>query len=258
MQRFFENRKDSDYYVPLSEKAKEIIEIRPQDWEDKLFLELFREQKKYLDSFIPIDTSNELSQYIFGIRTAESLAEHTNRWLSGVYRTLDQDEKLEQIKKARGENGLPGNVEKIIQCTRDLFVNYIYHIEMLYDIEYIYIPETTDPGIKKCFKDAVMQVIKNYDINQLYAFDAIFCDLSGIEKKSEYIFPELLKVNFDIIHDIVMPLTEEKILFNEMNRKVVYQIPIKDTDEKSELTEQKRILLPIEDYEEYIKLKKEI
>lgn len=255
MQRFFE-RKDSDYYVPISEKAKEIIEKRPKYWEDKLFLELIREQRKYLDALIQIDSSNELSQYIFAMKTDELLVDHMDRWMSGLKLPVNINEIIVQINEARGEPGLPGDADKIIKCARELFFSYIYHIEMLYDIEYIYLPETTGGKIKKWLKDTVRQLIKQLDVYILDRFDAIFYELSEFGKQSDYAFSESITINIDM-NAIGVQWVLEKMLFDKMNRKVAYQILVNSIDEKSESTKQKRILLSIEDYEEYVKLKRE-
>ena len=61
-ERYFKEKRDSDYYFPLTNAAKEIIDTQPQYWEDKLFREVFRVQRQYLDLFLPI--INCLNMYL--------------------------------------------------------------------------------------------------------------------------------------------------------------------------------------------------
>lgn len=102
-ERYFKEKRDSDYYFPLTNAAKEIIDTQPQYWEDKLFREVFRVQRQYLDLFLPIAPCNKLSQYVFGRKISENLSsyiEKINESLSSVMncaRILLQREKLLHI-----------------------------------------------------------------------------------------------------------------------------------------------------------------
>lgn len=102
-ERYFKEKRDSDYYFPLTNAAKEIIDTQPQYWEDKLFREVFRVQRQYLDLFLPIAPYNKLSQYVFGRKISENLSsyiEKINDSLSSVMnyaRILLQREKLLHI-----------------------------------------------------------------------------------------------------------------------------------------------------------------
>ena len=45
VERYLKEKRDSDYYFPLTNTAKKIIDTQPQYWEDKLFREVFRAQR---------------------------------------------------------------------------------------------------------------------------------------------------------------------------------------------------------------------
>lgn len=253
-ERYFKEKRDSDYYFPLTNAAKEIIDTQPQYWEDKLFREVFRVQRQYLDSFLPIAPYNKLSQYVFGRKISEKLSSYIEKIkdsLSSVMNYASQINKfVENINEARG-CGVPGNAEKIVQCARDCFSSYIYHLEMLYDIRYIYMPG--GDKIRQWLEESVMIIIKEYDNYILDEFDIVANELAETGNCDKEMFQKQININLDL-NDVLVEWAFAMCSYEKMNRKVVHYIPIESVDEEL-LDNNKMILVTPEEYEEYIKLK---
>lgn len=252
VERYFKERRDSDYYFPLTDTAKKIIDTQPQYWEDKLFREVFRVQRQYLDSFLLIDPYNKLSQYVFGMKTSENLSSYIEiimERLVSVKEFAGQINILiENFNEARG-CGIPGNAENIVQCARDWCSSYIYHLEMLYDIKYIYMPG--GDKIKKWLEESVMIIIKEYDNYILDEFDVVTNELAETGHCDREMFQKQIKID---LGEVPVEWAFAKWAYEIMNRKVVHYIPIESSNEKI-LDNGKMILIPPEIYEEYIKLK---
>ena len=254
VERYFKEKRDSDYYFPLTNTAKEIIDTQPQYWEDKLFREVFRVQRQYLDSFLPIDPYNKLSQYVFGIKTAENLSNYIEIIKEILVSVKEYAIRINllitNINEARG-CGIPGNAEKIVQCARDCFSSYIYHLEMLYDIKYIYMPGGDE--IRKWLEESVMVIIKEYDNYILDEFDIMANELAEAGNCDRKMFQKQININLDL-NDVLVEWAFATWAYEQMNRKVVRYIPIETSDEGL-LDNKKMILITPEVYEEYVKLK---
>lgn len=254
IERYFKGKRDSDYYFPLTNAAKKIIDTQPRYWEDKLFREVFRVQRQYLDSFLPIDPYNKLSQYVFGIKASENLSSYIEsikeRLLSVKEYASQINLLIANINEARG-CGIPGNAEKIVQSARDCFSSYIYHLEMLYDIKYIYMPG--GDKIKQWLEESIMIMIKEYDNYILDEFDIVANELAETGNCDRKMFQKQININLDL-NDVLVEWAFATWSYEQMNRKVVHYIPIKSVDEEL-LDNKKMILVTPEVYEEYIKLK---
>lgn len=256
IKRYFREKKESDYYFPLTNDAKKIIACKPKYWEDKLFIEVFRTQRQYLESFLPIDPYNRLSQYVFGIRSSENLSCHIERIkesLSSVKEFASQIKgQIENINEARGR-GFPGNVEKIIESARACFSSYIYHLEMLYDINYIYMPG--GDKIKQWFEESIMTIIEEYDNYVLDEFYILVNELAETGKCDREMFQKQININLDLT-DVAAEWAIAVRSYKQMNRKVVHYMPIEYIGERKEGSDvEKMILVTPEEYEEFIKLK---
>lgn len=253
VERYFKGKRDSDYYFPLTNTAEKIIDTQPQYWEDKLFREVFRVQRQYLDSFLPINPYNKLSQYVFGRKISENLSSYMEKIkdsLSYVKNYASQiNNFVETINDARG-CGVPGNAEKIVQCARDSFNSYIYHLEMLYDIQYIYMPG--GEKIKQWLEESVMIIIKAYDNYVLNEIDTVINELAETGNCDKELFEEKTNIYIEL-NELPVEWAYATFAYKLMNRKVVYYIPIESVDE--ELLDNKMILVTPDVYEEYINLK---
>lgn len=242
-ERYFKEKRDSDYYFPLTNVAKEIIDTKPKYWEDKLFREVFRVQRQYLDSFLPIAPYNKLSQYVFGRKISDNLSSYMEKIkdsLSSVMNYASQINKfVENINDARG-CGVPGNAEKIVQCARNCFGSYIYHLEMLYDIRYIYMP--AGDKIRQWLEESVMIIIKEYDNYILDEFDIVANELAETGNCDKEMFQK--RINIDL-NELPVEWVYATLAYKLMNRKVVYYIPIEFVNE--ELFDNKMILVTSEE-----------
>ncbi|MEI3227963.1 MAG: hypothetical protein V8S39_13035 [Lachnospiraceae bacterium] len=254
VERYFKEKRNSDYYFPLTNTAKKIIDTQPQYWEDKLFREVFRVQRQYLDSFLPIDPYNKLSQYVFGRKISDNLS----NYIENIKESLTYVKKyasylnllVANINEARG-CGIPGNAEMIVQCARDCFSCYIYHLEMIYDIKYIYMPG--GDKIKQWLEESVMIIIKECDNYILDEFDIVANELAETGNCDRKMFQKQININLDL-NEVLVEWVIATWSYEQMNRKVVHYIPIESADEGL-LDNKKMILVTPEVYEEYIKLK---
>lgn len=247
MKQYFSGRSRKCYEQDISPDAIVLINDKPEKWEDKLFLDVFRQQRRYLDLLLNnISLDSELAKYVLLLKTEENPAQHLMKMLD---RIIDCgwdsfSSSVELFFDARG-SGIPGDVEKIIEVARRFYDYYIFYLEMLYDIEFLYLLD--GEKIRDWFKDAIKIILEEVCFVMLDRIDLLVTKIVN----GDEIEKDILHFNHKIDLDINL-INKEMIEFMVKSyggrMKTMHTIPFENVKGIKE----NMVLITLE---EYLKLK---
>ena len=129
-----------------------------------------------------------------------------------------------------------------------------YLLEMLYDIKFIYMPG--GDRMKEWIEESVMTLIKQYDNYILDEYDIVANELAETGKCDRKMFQKFIDIKLDL-NDVAVEWATNVMLYEKMDRKVVHYMPVVCMSDRDILENGKKILVSTDDYEEYIKLKRD-
>lgn len=249
MERYFDDRTRSCYEQEISFVALEIIKSKPEQWEDKLFLEIFRQQRTYLDSFLDISLDSDLTRYVLLKRSDENPAKYLMEMVKKIRERKFNNfsVSVEKFIEARGCNE-PGDSEKIIDAARSFFDDYIYYLEMLYDVEFLYMPDGGE--IRIWFKEAIKVILEKACFVLLNRMELLVTKILNKEEYDENILCLDIKIDLD------MELIEKQMVVF-MVKCIAEKITTIHFIPHNYLSNCQKglVVMPIEEYTEYLELK---
>lgn len=110
--------------------------------------------------------------------------------------------------------------------------------------------------MKEWIEESVMTLIKQYDNYILDEYDIVANELAETGKCDRKMFQKFIDIKLDL-NDVAVEWATNIMIYEKMDRKVVHYMPVVCMSDRDILENGKKILVSTDDYEEYIKLKRD-